>query len=154
MLRRESGGDEMGLRILIIDDDSLIREMVAASFAHAGYSVDSAADARAGIAALRTQPADLVLLDLAMPDLDGFQALASIREDAALRDTRVIMMTASRSEKDVRRARALGVAGYLAKPLASGALVERVERMLGAPWELELAKARAEKPKEDDVWEV
>lgn len=120
----------MTQRILIVDDDPLIREFVTATLSSVGYVVEGAQDGEKGLAALRKQRADLVLLDAAMPVLNGFDTLVKLKGDAALRDIPVSMLTALRAEKDVRRALALGVASYLVKPLASRALIERVKHAL------------------------
>ena len=120
-------------RILIIDDDHLLCDLACSTFSGAGYATESAANGAKGLAALRRERADLVLLDAAMPVLDGFETLAKMRADAALRNIPVIMLTARRTTADVKRAMSLDIKGYIAKPFDSRTLVARVERALAAP---------------------
>ncbi len=141
----------MAPHILIVDDDPLLREVASAAFTAAGYSVDCAEDGTKALATLRREPAELVLLDIAMPVLDGFETLAEMKADTALRDIPVIMLTALRTEKDVRRALALGVASYFAKPFEAKTLVDRVERTLRR--QPKPARAAPPEPSED-AWEL
>ena len=120
-------------RILIIDDDHLLCDLACSTFSGAGYATESAANGAKGLAALRRERADLVLLDAAMPVLDGFETLAKMRADAALRDIPVVMLTARRTTADVKHAISLGIKGYIAKPFDSRTLVAQVERALAAP---------------------
>lgn len=137
----------MTRRILIIDDDHLLCDLACSTFSGAGYATESAANGAKGLAALRRERADLVLLDAAMPVLDGFETLAKIRADAALRDIPIVMLTAKRTTADVKRAMSLGITGYIAKPFDSRTLVARVERALAA------SAARSSEPAED-AWEL
>lgn len=138
----------MNRRILIIDDDHLLCDLACSTFGGAGYATESAANGAKGLAALQRQRADLVLLDAAMPVLDGFETLAKLKADAALRDIPVIMLTAKRTTADVRRAMSLGIAGYIAKPFDCRTLVAQVERALASH-----ASARPSDTVED-TWEL
>lgn len=84
-----------GLRILVVDDDDDIRELLVQLFARAGYDVSQAANGRAGLRALYQATPDLVVLDVGMPGLDGWQTLERIRD---LSDVPVIMLTARGAE--------------------------------------------------------
>jgi len=84
----------------------------------AGYAVLSAVDAEAGLALARTEQPDLVLMDIQLPGMDGLQATAVLKGDAATRDIPVIALTALAMKGDEERIRAAGCDGYIAKPLA------------------------------------
>lgn len=83
---------------------------------------------------------DLVILDVSMPILDGFDVLRTLKADRFHRDTPVLMLTASRCERDVRRAVSNGAADFIAKPFRPDQLVKRVKRLLSsAPSEWAIA---------------
>ena len=87
---------------------------------------------------------DLVILDVSMPMLDGFDVLRTLKADRFHRDTPVLMLTASRCERDVRRAVSNGAADFIAKPFRPDQLVRRVKRLLPSmPTESQPAQRRA-----------
>src|SRR2546428_3347228 len=105
-----SGKYEKGMnasRVLVIDDDADIRGLVAKLLERAGLSVEQAEDGRAGLRALHKTPPDLVVLDVSMPDLDGWQTLERIRD---LSEVPVLMLTARGEE--LERVRGLQAAAH------------------------------------------
>ena len=100
--------------VLIVDDDKLTRWSVSRVLTRAGYQVQEAATAADGLAAIEGDRPDAVLLDIVLPDGDGFSALRTIRE--AHPRLPVILITAHGSEETVRTARDLGARGHLTKP--------------------------------------
>jgi DNA-binding response OmpR family regulator len=120
--------------IAIVDDDPVIAALVKTVLARQGFSVAWFADGVAAVAALCPPDAclraKLILLDVSMPGLGGFGVLHYLRRDGVLDQSRVIMLTASASEENVRQAISLGATGYLAKPLDIGLLISRVRRLL------------------------
>jgi len=120
--------------VAIVDDDPVIAALVKRVLTKKGHSVTWFADGVAAVAAF-CQPnaflrASVILLDVSMPGLGGFGVLHYLRRDNVLEQSRVIMLTASASEQDVRQAIGLGASGYLAKPLDLRLLVDRVHRAL------------------------
>jgi excisionase family DNA binding protein len=110
-------------RILVVDDEASIRELLAKTLTLAEYEVDVAADGRAALERLRLMPYDLLITDLKMPGVDG---LTVIREARRYRpDLPVIIITGYSTEASAIEAINLGVAGYLTKPF-------RVPRVLAA----------------------
>lgn len=89
----------------------------------------------------------LILLDLKMPRMDGFEALRHIRDDAALRHIPVVVLTTSRADEDVLRSYALGVNSFITKPVTFDGLVEAM-KMLGRYW-FELVELPPERPDAD-----
>jgi DNA-binding response OmpR family regulator len=116
-----------GQRILVIDDDQDIRELVCELLQRAGHDVASAPDGRAGLRALHASPPDLVLLDVSMPDLDGWKTLERIRD---LSDVPVLMLTARGDELERVRGLQAGADDYVTKPFGRQELVARVQALL------------------------
>ncbi len=114
-------------RVLVIDDDADIRALVAELLGRAGLQVESAADGRAGLRAFHNSPHDLVVLDVSMPELDGWQTLERIRD---LSDVPVLMLTARGDELERVRGLKAGADDYVVKPFGRQELVARVEALL------------------------
>jgi DNA-binding response OmpR family regulator len=114
-------------RILVIDDDDDIRGLVAELLQRAGLRVDQARDGRAGLRAFHQSPADLVVLDVSMPELDGWETLERIRD---LSDVPVIMLTARGAELERVRGLQGGADDYMVKPFGRQELVARVQALL------------------------
>ena len=117
--------------VLVIDDDE-INLLVAKSVLESKLkcqvlTVDNAPE---GIKIMREQPVSVVLLDIEMPDMDGFAALEEIRREGTLRNVPVIMLTAAADKETVSRLMKLGVEGYIKKPFLPENLAERVARFL------------------------
>jgi DNA-binding response OmpR family regulator len=114
-------------RVLVIDDDDDIRTLVSELLRRAGLEVDEASDGRAGLRALHQSSPDLVLLDVSMPELDGWQTLERIRD---LSDVPVMMLTARGAELERVRGLQAGADDYLVKPFGRQELVARVQALL------------------------
>src|SRR5438105_1915880 len=114
-------------RVLVIDDDEDIRSLVAELLQRAGLVVDQAADGRSGLRAFHQSAPDLVVLDVSMPDLDGWQTLERIRD---LSDVPVMMVTARGAELERVRGLQAGADDYLVKPFGRQELVARVQALL------------------------
>jgi DNA-binding response OmpR family regulator len=114
-------------RVLVIDDDADIRALVGELLRRAGLSVEEAPDGRAGLRAFHQSPPDLVVLDVSMPELDGWATLERIRD---LSDAPVIMLTARGSELERVRGLQAGADDYLVKPFGRQELVARVHALL------------------------
>jgi DNA-binding response OmpR family regulator len=113
--------------VLVIDDDEDIRNLVAELLQRAGLEVDQAADGRSGLRAFHQSPPDLVVLDVSLPDLDGWQTLERIRD---LSDVPVMMVTARGAELERVRGLQAGADDYLVKPFGRQELVARVQALL------------------------
>lgn len=114
-------------KVLVIDDDEDIRELVRTLLSRAGHEVSTAPNGRAGLRAFHIAPPDLVVLDVAMPELDGWQTLERIRD---LSDVPVLMLTARTGELEKVRGLRAGADDYVTKPFGRQELVARVEALL------------------------
>jgi DNA-binding response OmpR family regulator len=114
-------------RVLVIDDDADIRGLVTELLGRAGHEVEGAADGRLGLRAFHKSRPDLVVLDVSMPELDGWQTLERIRD---LSDVPVLMLTARGDELERVRGLKGGADDYVVKPFGRQELVARVEALL------------------------
>ena len=113
-------------RVLVVDDDDDIRLLLEELLRGAGYSVDTAEDGRAALRTFHANPSELVVLDLSMPDLDGFETLERIRD---LSDVPVILLTARSGEIDKVRGFRAGADDYVVKPFGRQELLARIEAL-------------------------
>src|SRR6266446_8188252 len=102
--------------ILIVDDNSVNRIMLSRYIARLGYQATLAENGRQALEKLRAEPCDLVLLDVEMPEMDGYQVLEHLKADSRLRDIAVIMISAVEEIESVVRCIELGAQDYLPKP--------------------------------------
>ncbi len=117
-------------RILIVDDNPTNVKVLQTRLAAEGYEILTAADGEEGLAAARQHTPDLILLDVMMPKLDGFEVCRRLRADAAFPFTPIIMVTAMADSKDVIAGLEAGGDEYLTKPVDHAALAARVRSML------------------------
>jgi class 3 adenylate cyclase len=117
-------------RILIADDNPMNLKILSTRLAAEGYETVAAVDGEEALATALAQGPDLILLDVMMPKVDGFQVCRRLKEDAALPFTPIIMVTAMSDAKDAVTGLDAGADEYLAKPVDHQALVARVRSML------------------------
>jgi adenylate cyclase len=117
-------------RILIVDDNATNVKVLQTRLAAEGYEIITAADGEEGLTAARAHTPDLILLDVMMPKLDGFEVCRRLRADATFPFTPIIMVTAMADSKDVVAGLEAGGDEYLTKPVDHAALAARVRSML------------------------
>jgi two-component system phosphate regulon response regulator PhoB len=123
-------------RILVVDDEPDITALVAYHLAKAGYRVSTAATGPDALKAAREERPDIVILDLMLPGVSGYDVLAELRRRDETREVGVILLTARREEADRIRGLSLGADDYLTKPFSPQELSLRVQavlRRLGSP---------------------
>lgn len=118
--------------VLIVEDEENILLSLEFLLSKEGYAVHIARDGAAALLALQEQPPDLVLLDVMLPLIDGFEVCRLIRDNPALRGTRIMLLTARGREAEVSRGLALGADSYLTKPFSTRDLMDRVRGLLSA----------------------
>lgn len=116
--------------VLVVDDDQNSREGVAEYLVGAGYRVSEAADGPEAIRKATRRRPDLVLLDLALPKLDGWTVARALKADPGLANVPVLAFSAFDYPSERSRAQAAGCDGFLAKPCPLPALLEAIERLL------------------------
>ncbi|MCC5793515.1 MAG: phosphate regulon transcriptional regulator PhoB [Chromatiales bacterium] len=117
-------------RILVVEDDGAIRQMLVFNLARAGFEVDEAEDCRTARSRIADLRPDLVLVDWMLPDCSGIELLRVLRRDAPLRDIPVIMLTARAEERDKIQGLDAGADDYMTKPFSSRELLARVNALL------------------------
>jgi DNA-binding response OmpR family regulator len=118
----------MSAEILVAEDQADIRDLIALNLRHAGYAVTPVADGRAALDSQATRAADLLILDLMMPGLDGLEVCKALR--ASGRATPILMLTAKSTELDRVLGLELGADDYLTKPFSMAELLARVKALL------------------------
>jgi two-component system alkaline phosphatase synthesis response regulator PhoP len=124
---KEQPSHDRPMRILIVDDNPGMREMMALMVRRMGYSVATATTGTEALAHLRAQRMDMMLLDLKMPDLDGFEVCRVVQRDATLQPLHIIITSARDTLEDKATCFALGAADYLTKPFGVRELHARLQ---------------------------
>ena len=120
----------MPTKILIADDEEHLGYLVKFKLEKEGFDVIWKKDGRQALEAVQEERPDLVILDVMMPGLTGFEVLEAIKADPELKDTPVIMLTASGQEADTVKGIDMGAADYIVKPFRPAELVARIRRCL------------------------
>ncbi|HET7856175.1 MAG TPA: response regulator [Gaiellaceae bacterium] len=134
-LAQSGGGAPQRVRegrrlILIVDDDDRLREFVRVNLEMEGYAVREAADAEAGLAALEEEPPDLILLDVMMPKVDGWEMLRRVQERHGVGSIPVIMFSGKVDEEAMRDAASRGAQGFIGKPFNPQQLIESTKQLV------------------------
>jgi two-component system OmpR family response regulator len=115
-------------RLLVVDDEATVRELLSAALRFAGFEVTSAATAGEAVAAATAEPPDLVLLDVMLPDMDGFEVVRRLRERRA--PVPVLFLTARDRQADKVTGLSLGADDYVTKPFDLAELIARIRAIL------------------------
>lgn len=118
--------------VLVVDDHEDSRRICGLILSHNGYSVLQASDGRAALDTIQREQPDAVLLDISLPELDGWQVIQTLRSDGHL-DLPVVALTALAMPGDRSRAAELGFNGYLSKPCSPRLILREIQRLIGAP---------------------
>jgi excisionase family DNA binding protein len=116
--------------ILIVDDDDRLREFVRVNLEMEGYSVREAASAEEGLAALEEEPPDLILLDVMMPKVDGWEMLSRVQERHGVGAIPVIMFSGKVEENSLKRATSRGAQGFIGKPFNPQQLIDSTKQLV------------------------
>ena len=119
-------------KIVVIEDDLSFLGLLRVHLASAGHEVLTAEDAAVGLRAVITEAPDLILLDLAVPYLDGFEMLKVLRNDAATKAIPVIVLTGRGDDEAFAEASRLGASQFLTKPVTRDALIRAIDAQLAA----------------------
>lgn len=122
----------MPKHILVIDDEANIRRIVQINLARLGHRITMAADGVEGLEKVREDRPDLVILDVMMPRMDGFEMLRRLKADPELAGIRVVMLTARSQDADIFEGHRSGADFYLTKPFSPAALLDALRQVLPA----------------------
>lgn len=118
-------------RILVVDDNPSNLKLLQYLLQHHGYTVHTASDGESALEAVITHPPRLVLMDLQLPGMDGFEVTRRLRADPATAHIPVVAVTAYAMKGDEEKARAAGCSGYVTKPIDTRALPRLLADLLG-----------------------
>jgi len=119
-------------KILVIEDELNIQKLVKANLAASGYQVFVASDGEEGLGLAKLESPDLILLDLMMPGISGWDVLTALKTNPRVREIPVVIMTASAHKDEEDKARSMGAVNYLVKPFSADELLRHVKQVVGA----------------------
>ena len=117
-------------KILLVEDNEMNRDMLSRRLTKRGYAVEIAVDGAEGVAKARSEHPDLILMDMSLPVIDGWEATRTLKADAATSSIPVIALTAHAMSTDREKALAAGCDGYETKPVELPRLLEAIEKVL------------------------
>ncbi|WP_172277867.1 response regulator [Chryseobacterium sp. Chry.R1] len=117
-------------KIIIADDEHKILMSLEYSFKKNGYDVFIARDGTEVLDFLKTMVPDVILLDIMMPNLDGYSTLEAIKEQEQLKHTKVIFLSAKNNPKDIEKGLEMGADAYVTKPYSIKKLIQQIEELL------------------------
>ena len=152
----------MSKKLLLADDSITIQKVVGITFANEDIELAVADNGADALDKAQSDPPDLILADVHMPEIDGYELTEAVKKDQALRQVPVLLLTGTFESFDEERAHAVGADDWIAKPFESQALIEKVRELLEraaqapeavAPAALEAGEAKPEpEPAEEDIW--
>ncbi|MDH5360747.1 MAG: response regulator [Gammaproteobacteria bacterium] len=120
----------MSSTVLVVDDNEMNRDVLSRRLQREGYVVSTAEDGSKALSMLSKEKYDIVLLDIMMPDMDGFETLRNMRTEASSKEIPVIMLTSVNEMDDVKKCIGLGANDYVLKPYNMDDLKRRMEKFL------------------------
>jgi CheY-like chemotaxis protein len=127
---------EQRKKILVVDDEQLTRAVLQHNVILAGYDVIVASNGREAMQKIQEVTPDLIVVDLVMPDMNGFEMLRRIRSNKETMQTPVIVVSALQSQTDIEEAKASGADIYLTKPIKPEEFIKHVKKYLGSPFKV------------------
>ncbi|WP_419533846.1 Hpt domain-containing protein [Endozoicomonas sp.] len=126
----ELDSSDQAVKVLVVDDSVTVRKVTSRLLTRQGYEVTSARDGVEAMTMLSEHKPDIMLLDIEMPRMDGFEVASAVRNDPELQGLPIIMITSRTGEKHRNRAFSLGVNEYIGKPFQEGPLLEAIEKLI------------------------
>ncbi|GAC1440259.1 MAG: hypothetical protein NVSMB55_04210 [Mycobacteriales bacterium] len=120
-------------RVLVVDDDDVIRQLITVNLELEGFEVTTAVDGQDCLDKVKSIGPAVITLDIMMPRLDGWEAASRLREDPDTADIKVVLLSARAQEADLQRGDRIGVDAYLTKPFDPDELIATVRRLAGLP---------------------
>jgi CheY-like chemotaxis protein len=119
-------------RVLVVDDDDVIRQLITVNLELEGFDVFTAVDGQDALDKVKEARPHVVTLDVMMPRIDGWEAAARLRADPETSHVKVILLSARAQEADIQRGERIGVDAYLTKPFDPDELIDMVRRLFEA----------------------
>ncbi len=129
--QNENQGSSAKQKVLVIEDDKFLRELILQKLTKEGYETSEAIDGEEGIKKIKEEKPHLILLDLILPGIDGFEVLSRMRDDSAVSSIPVIILSNLGQKEDVEKGLKLGAADYLIKAhFTPGEIIEKIKNIL------------------------
>ena len=141
----------MAYRVLVVDDDPMVTRLVRINLELENFEVEEAWDGKTAMRMMRDNRPDLLVLDIIMPQMDGWEILKLVREDEQLHDLPVVVLTAKVQEEDIARGWRMGADGYIVKPFNPVILADALRKVLEATPEERLALRAQEVERYKDI---
>lgn len=121
----------MATKILVVEDDKFLRELIAQKLTREGYDVKEAVDGEEGVTKVKEIMPDIILLDLILPGIDGFEVLEKIKEDSSTESIPVVILSNLGQRDDVERGLKLGAVDFLIKAhFTPGEIIAKIEKVI------------------------
>ncbi|MBU1226184.1 MAG: response regulator [Actinobacteria bacterium] len=134
MVREPSNGrNAVAIRVLVVEDSAVIQRLIAVCLRPSGVEVETRSDGPTGLQAALDDPPDLLILDVGLPKMDGWQVLDRIRSDLRTRNLKVLVLTAHAQEETRERADRGGADAFVTKPFRPDELRRVAESLIGVP---------------------
>ena len=133
----------MATQVLVVEDDTAIRDMLCFSLRHSGFQCEAVGDAESGLALLKQQQPDIILLDWMLPGIDGIEFIRRLRANEYTAAIPVIMLTAKGESEDMVKGLSVGADDYVNKPFSPPELMARIKAVLRRCQLLEADEAHA-----------
>lgn len=117
-------------KILIVEDEESLLKLESILLTSKGYEVKGVADGQAALDAVETMRPDLILLDVMLPEIDGFEVCRRVKANDTTKHIPVIMLTAKKSREDMARGEQVGADWYITKPFKSAMVIETIQRFI------------------------
>lgn len=126
----EKPSDSRGCKVLIIDDDPSINKLVKIALTRKGYVVSEALNGMRGCKIAKRELPDVIILDIMIPDIDGFEVFRRIRLDQDTKNIPVLFLSALTTEDAIHKGLFMGAKGYISKPFTPEQLIEAIEEIV------------------------
>lgn len=124
-----SGGDKMA-KILVVDDEDTMRMLITETLALEDYEVSEATNGKLALELIKKDKPDVILLDLMMPEMDGYQVISKLKEQGIVDDFKIVILTAKGQQEEKEAALEQGADHFLSKPFSPMQLLDLVEEIL------------------------
>jgi DNA-binding response OmpR family regulator len=141
-----------GPRVLVVDDDPMVTRLVRINLELEDFVVEEAWDGKTALKMMKENPPDLLILDIMMPQMDGWEILKGVRGDPTLENLPILVLTARVQEEDMARSWKMGADGYIPKPFNPVELPEKIKKVLETPLEERLAIRKREVERLQEIY--
>lgn len=126
-------------KLLLVEDNEMNRDMLVKRLTRRGYELSIAVDGRQGVESARAELPDLILMDMSLPEMDGWEATSVLKADAKTKDIPILALTAHAMDGDREKALEAGCDDYDTKPIDLPRLIEKMNQLLSQPTDRELS---------------